>query len=458
MQWVYPSPVMVALLILHHPDDRYFGEELQRSIADSTPDLETEVLEAPLEDPHALTVCAANVPQHERSILMYGPGLGQYLYGGAAADSHLSPPVATFLAALNNLSVANIGVQPLETEGLPAWWAPLLQSPVIETPMGAGPLEESEPTNLFPIESATTSVPTGHVPRRGSEGSPQAPQPSFGVQGGTRSGGGAALPPLLYVSHPNAITPGSSTPLLAYIYALLYFGEVQRDRAERLGDARISDFGQAQAMPSEAIAVGSRITVVPRIDECSVEPGMLTVKWEGEWTCAPFAVKPLTGLVAGHEPMDLTGDVTFYVGPIVVGTVEFSLRYSPDAATTITPTDAKVAPYQKMFASYSHRDMDLVEQFERVLSASGTEYLRDKVVLRTGEEWNQRLLELIDEADVFQLFWSQSASASKYVTQEWEHALSLGRRQFVRPVYWKEPLPDVPPQLGHLHFAFLDLE
>jgi hypothetical protein len=29
--------------------------------------------------------------------------------------------------------------------------------------------------------------------------------------------------------------------------------------------------------------------------------------------------------------------------------------------------------------------------------------------------------------------------------------------RFIRPLYWKRPLPRPPAQLEHLHFAFLDL-
>jgi hypothetical protein len=48
---------------------------------------------------------------------------------------------------------------------------------------------------------------------------------------------------------------------------------------------------------------------------------------------------------------------------------------------------------------------------------------------------------------------------SRYVRQEWEYATSLKRPAFVRPVYWEEPLPEVPAEdlppetLRRLHFA-----
>jgi hypothetical protein len=118
-------------------------------------------------------------------------------------------------------------------------------------------------------------------------------------------------------------------------------------------------------------------------------------------------------------------------------------------------------PYRKIFPSYSHLDVAIVEQAEVLGRALGDVYTRDRTMLRSGEDWNARLLELIDDADIFQLFWSSNAMRSEYVKQEWEHALSLGRPFFVRPTYWEEPMPRStqpelpPPTLRRLHFQSL---
>jgi hypothetical protein len=87
----------------------------------------------------------------------------------------------------------------------------------------------------------------------------------------------------------------------------------------------------------------------------------------------------------------------------------------------------------------------------------GFGYLRDVMTLRSGQVWKKELLEKIEEADVFQLFWSEKSKASEYVRMEWEHALSLNRPQFVRPVFWETPMPAPPDALGSLHFASIDL-
>jgi hypothetical protein len=55
------------------------------------------------------------------------------------------------------------------------------------------------------------------------------------------------------------------------------------------------------------------------------------------------------------------------------------------------------------------------------------------------------------------LFWSHNAARSVYVELEWRHALSLGREatNFIRPVYWEEPIPRPPIDLESFHFAFV---
>ena len=112
------------------------------------------------------------------------------------------------------------------------------------------------------------------------------------------------------------------------------------------------------------------------------------------------------------------------------------------------------------FPSYSHRDSAIVEQFERFAEASGDEYLRDVRALRSGEEWDPRLRDFIDEAHVFQLFWSREAMASPNVADEWRYALSLNRPGFIRPTYWEQPMPTspgLPPkELGRFHFHPFD--
>jgi serine/threonine-protein kinase len=153
------------------------------------------------------------------------------------------------------------------------------------------------------------------------------------------------------------------------------------------------------------------------------------------------------------------GTVTAYLGMVVLAEVTLAIGVSSGADGRDSPLEADTAAaYRRVFASYAHQDVEIVRQFERYARAFGDEYLRDVLSLRAGEVWSERLLALIDQADVFQLFWSRRSMHSPYVRQEWEYALALNRPAFVRPTYWEDPLPEspadgLPPEaLKRLHF------
>lgn len=46
-------------------------------------------------------------------------------------------------------------------------------------------------------------------------------------------------------------------------------------------------------------------------------------------------------------------------------------------------------------------------------------------------------MEMIREANAFQLFWSTNSVRSDFVRQEYQYALALRREDFVRPVFGK---------------------
>ena len=129
-----------------------------------------------------------------------------------------------------------------------------------------------------------------------------------------------------------------------------------------------------------------------------------------------------------------------------------------DAATKPpAPEKSDAGVYVAVFPSYSRNDVKIVERIEKAVLSLGFGYLRDVMTLRSGQVWREELLKKIEEADVFQLFWSEKSKASQYVRMEWEHALGLNRAQFVRPVFWETPMPQPPDELGQLHFASIDL-
>jgi hypothetical protein len=139
------------------------------------------------------------------------------------------------------------------------------------------------------------------------------------------------------------------------------------------------------------------------------------------------------------------GSLVVFLGSILLAEMTLSIRVKSGGVAT-PPERPQVErssarPYRKIFASYSHKDVAVVEQFERYGRTLGDTYLRDWVHLRAGEVWSEQLAHMIEEADVFQLFWSTHALRSEFVEQEWRYSLALNRLNFIRPTYWENPLP-----------------
>ncbi len=109
-----------------------------------------------------------------------------------------------------------------------------------------------------------------------------------------------------------------------------------------------------------------------------------------------------------------------------------------------------------IFFFFFHKDTQIVERIEKAYKVLGMTSLRDVLSLKSGQDWDAELLRLIDQADIFQLFWSKAAAESQAVRKEWLYALQrrAQRPDFIRPVFWEQPLPALPPELAPIHFAY----
>jgi CHAT domain-containing protein len=259
---------------------------------------------------------------------------------------------------------------------------------------------------------------------------------------------------------PSEIHPEEWHTLLAYGFQDGFAGAVAEDSAKRLG-TKSERYWQAQVTASQAIATGSDVVIVPELEGCRFNPSQAGVSWLEGWHCAEFRFQAVPGLPGFALGNNLPGRLSFYVNAVLVADISFNAkltRSSPGEQGRENFRRMEVRPYQSVFISYAHSDAVVVEALEEAYTALGLGLLRDIRFLRPGEEWEPKLLEKIDEADVFQLFWSNRAKRSKWVKAEWQHALELARPFFVRPVYWENPMPRPPKELAHLHFHRLGLE
>lgn len=257
--------------------------------------------------------------------------------------------------------------------------------------------------------------------------------------------------------HPREIAPREWQQMLLYI-ALdtpRTLAGVAADAEERLGN-RKSDFRAAPAPTAAAIKRGTRLAIVPVLDGFTFNPPSLRVTWEEDMQRHDFRLRA-TSAAPGRAA---NGSIQIYRGVLLLAEVPISIyvRHAGERAD-IPSTFASIVAraYRRIFASYSHGDTLVVRSCESAAEALGDRYLRDVTLLRSGQQWDERLLRAIGDADIFQLFWSEKAARSLAVEKEWRHALALARREFIRPVYWTRQPYAIPPELASIHFDRLDL-
>jgi hypothetical protein len=259
--------------------------------------------------------------------------------------------------------------------------------------------------------------------------------------------------------HPRETQPQQWQPMVVYLSldtpaALAQVGGLA---AERLG-GKLSDYRPGRSERSAGMQRGTKLRIVPSAPGFQFNPDVLDVTWQEDVQQHEFRMRAETA----QPGQSVNGVVQFYQGMILRGEVPISMFVGQAMARLDSPDayqQAIARAYRHIFASYSHQDMPVVESCESAARSMGDQYLRDVTLLQSGQQWDPRLIQAINDADIFQLFWSRRAAASQFVEREWRHALMLlpARPNFIRPVYWSRQLYATPPELNPLHFQPLSL-
>lgn len=224
---------------------------------------------------------------------------------------------------------------------------------------------------------------------------------------------------------------------------------------------------------------GTLITVVPECEDVEFEPVSITKKWSGSWKRFEFDFTPSINLIGET----LLVRVSIQVCGLEIACIKLSVEVeanvvkadnsisaarimgqpaiqNPLAAAKLARQTARI--YQKIFISYSRQDTQVVEAYRQAQLALGNEVFMDTYSIRSGENWRAALAEAIDSADIFQLFWSENAITSENIRDEWRYAIiyrcpDTRCDSFIRPIFWKKPVPPPPPELSHLNFRYIEL-
>lgn len=226
------------------------------------------------------------------------------------------------------------------------------------------------------------------------------------------------------------------------------------ERAQRILANELENYRQLAADSQFPIPRESEITLVPDVPQIMFNPPRRSFVWAADLRLhdESFLLRA-PGELAGSLAR---GRLSIFLGHLLLADIPINFRVeSPASSQPLSEpkwTQSSARPFRKVFASYSHHDGQIVDAMEHHIKALGYDYLRDVVHLRSGQAWDDRLLGMIKEADVFQLFWSSNSARSSHVEREWRYALALSREAFVRPAFWEVPMPVPPQPLQDLHF------
>ena len=256
--------------------------------------------------------------------------------------------------------------------------------------------------------------------------------------------------------YPGAVTAHQWYNVLLYIHLKDRAQDVRNlleKQSAEIGESMISGAGA-----SRAIERGTTLKLVPELKGFRFNPPVLELEWFEDVQQVRFRLMAESDL-AGSSSL---GAIDVYAAGLLIAQVPLSIRVRQPGETETEESQVTLARmFEKVFASYSHKDKAVVDACCELSRSMGIFMYVDSASLLSGDDWEKRLREAIRDSDVFQLFWSTDSSASKEVEKEWRVALGLvGEKteRFIRPLYWQQPLPSVPRELSAFHFGQLHLE
>ena len=142
-----------------------------------------------------------------------------------------------------------------------------------------------------------------------------------------------------------------------------------------------------------------------------------TVTWQGDFTKCSFNYQ----IPADLDAQELSCVVNIIVNGALIGDMRFITRI----VNTPRNLYSKIIPrtFSKIFISYSHKDLQRAIDFAYAFRTQGVRYFFDRHTLGIGDVFNEKIIEYIDSADLFILFWSKNAAESDYVKKEMQRAL-----------------------------------
>jgi hypothetical protein len=135
--------------------------------------------------------------------------------------------------------------------------------------------------------------------------------------------------------------------------------EVQR-QAQAALEGRFEDYQDLTQDSNQGIPREGELTFVPLINEITFNPAQRKFLWTEPVHREEFRMR--TQALPGQT---LRGSLSVFLGRIILAEIRLAIRVAGSGPKPAA-RPASVTPYRKIFASYSHKDQDIAEEFARM--------------------------------------------------------------------------------------------
>jgi hypothetical protein len=247
------------------------------------------------------------------------------------------------------------------------------------------------------------------------------------------------------VAAASALAPASVSELSFWAHT-----DAQRQEVLRRIGAAIHGEPVIKSKGPVSVPRGCQLTLRVSIEGLAVEPAEDELLWAGEIATTTFLVTVPEATPPGAH----SGLIIIQTNGLQIARVYFTVSVGASTVGKV-PLLSTEELHRRAFASYASADRDEVlrsiQGMQKV--APQLDIFLDVLTLRSGEDWQQRLWDVIPKSDVFYLFWSSHARQSPWVEKEWRCALKSRGRDFIDPVPLEAPETAPPPaELASKHF------
>ena len=241
---------------------------------------------------------------------------------------------------------------------------------------------------------------------------------------------------------PKKLEPGKYFPVKIMMYR-----EDDYARADR-ESALVADETKSDSSSVFQAEVGQEFRIVLQSSDISLDGESQTLVWNGKFAAATFE----SFLPVGYSGKQVRLRGRVYSGDAVLTDLKLILQVNAPAEQSAVCEKVKLTT---AFLSYASADRErVVARIQGIQAARpDMDLFFDVESLRCGEIWEARLYREIASRDLFYLFWSRNAAASKWVAKELDYAVSKKTLDFIEPIPLESPETCAPPRsLNVKHF------